>query len=58
MSINEKKEFVCDICSRKDFKNVVALKVHKNWHDPEYKKNISEKIKAKWQDPEYRSNMS
>ena len=51
MSVNKKIELVCDICGRKDFKNVVALKVHKNWHDPEYKKNISEKIKALRQDP-------
>lgn len=58
MSVNKKIELVCDICGRKDFKNIVALKVHKNWHDPEYKKNISEKIKLKWHNPGYRSNIS
>ncbi len=58
MSINEKKEFVCNICDRNDFKHNMALKAHERWHNSEYRSNISKKLKANWKNPEYRSNIS
>ena len=55
-NLSEKIEFICKICSRKDFKNVVALKVHEHWHEPGYRENISEKMKLKWKDPTSKYN--
>lgn len=56
MSTDEKKEFVCNICDRNDFKHNMALKAHERWHNSEYRSNISKKLKAKHSDPDSKYN--